>query len=345
MKQKLRIPNLVSLGSFVILILILSLVFPVSAQQKEDPEQYSFAFKWGSMGSNEGQFIAPHDVEFDSQGNVYISDRINNNIQKFTHDGKYIMQWGTKGSEDGQFMVPYSISIDSSDNLYVIDRDNNRTQKFTSNGTFLGKWKSPGGSGSNYTFNRPEDMAQDISSGSIYITDTGNNRIVKLDSDFNFVTDWGSYGNIKGKFSHPHGIGVDSSGNVYVNDLNSARIQKFDSNGKFLKQWGSKGNADGQFTLPLEHLFVDPSDNVWQVEGEKNPRIQKFDSNGAFVTSVGAGPCVIEDRVKIDRLKMSQDLECDGKLHQPEHANMDSSGNLYVVDRGNQRIEVFSPLN
>ena len=147
----------------------------------------------------------------------------------------------------------------------------------------------------------------------------------------------------EGEFSHPHGIGVDSSGNVYVNDLNTPRIQKFDSNGKFIKQWGSKGKGEGQFTLPLEHLVVDHSDYVWQVDGAENPRVQKFDSSGTFITSVGTGPCIIEDIVKINRTKMSENLPCDGKLHLPEHANIDTNNNLYVVDRGNQRIEVFSP--
>jgi DNA-binding beta-propeller fold protein YncE len=305
-------------------------------------EDYLFSFKWGSLGSGPGQFMRPHDIEFDSVGNIYISDRELNNIQKFTHDGKYLMQWGKKGSGDGEFGTPYSINIDPSDNVYEVDRDNNRIQKFSSNGTFLKKWVSVD-PGSNDTFYRPEDMAFDPSGGSIYVADTGNNRIIKFDSDFNLIKIWGSKGSGLGEFNHPHGIGVDSAGNVYVNDLKNARIEKFDKNGQFIKQWGSEGRGDGQFTLPLEHLFVDKSDHVWQVDGEDNPRIQKFDNNGNFITSVGSGPCILPDAIKSDSVKMAEDHECDGKLHLPEHANTDSSGNLYVVDRGNQRIIVFSP--
>ncbi|HKQ21582.1 MAG TPA: hypothetical protein VJS91_06055 [Nitrososphaeraceae archaeon] len=33
----------------------------------------------------------------------------------------------------------------------------------------------------------------------------------------------------------------------------------------------------------------------------------------------------------------------DGQFSKPEHVNIDSSGNVYVVDRGNQRMQVFSP--
>ena len=139
-----------------------------------------------------------------------------------------------------------------------------------------------------------------LSTGNIYLTDTYNNRIVKLDKNYNFILEWGKVGEGPGEFDHPHGIGVDSLGKVYVNDLNSPRIQKFDSEGQFIKQWGSEGTGPGEFTPPLEHLFVDQSDYVWLVDGEANPRIQKFDTEGNFVTTVGSGPCIIEEEVKKD---------------------------------------------
>lgn len=315
------------------------------AQQEDKEEEYSFAFKWGSNGTGNGQFMRPHGIDFDSKGNVYVTDRDLNNVQKFTSDGKFILKWGKNGTEEGEFIYPYSVVIDKSDNVYVVDKDNNRIQKFYSNGTFIQKWGPIHAPGSLDAFNKPEAMAIDPTSGNIFITDTFNNRIVKVDSDFNFILDWGQNGTDEGDFNHPHGIGVDSSGNVYVNELNAARIQKFDSDGNFIKQWGSEGTGNGEFTLALEHLFVDTSsDTVWQVDGEGNPRIQKFDNDGNFITSVGSGPCIIPDEVKNNEVEMAKYSECDGKLHQPEHANLDSLGNLYVVDRGNQRIEVFTPV-
>ena len=99
-------------------------------------EPYHFAFKWGSLGTGHGQFVRPHDIEFDSVGNVYVSDRDLNNIQQFAHRGEYLAQWGKTGLGDGEFRTPYSISIDPKDNIYVVDRDNNRIQKFSNNGDF-----------------------------------------------------------------------------------------------------------------------------------------------------------------------------------------------------------------
>lgn len=35
----------------------------------------------------------------------------------------------------------------------------------------------------------------------------------------------------------------------------------------------------------------------------------------------------------------------DGQLRKPEHVSIDPNGNLFVVDRGNARMQVFSPVN
>jgi len=42
-----------------------------------------FLAKWGSPGSNDGQFNFPQGVVVDSGRNVYVSDSGNNRIQKF----------------------------------------------------------------------------------------------------------------------------------------------------------------------------------------------------------------------------------------------------------------------
>jgi tripartite motif-containing protein 71 len=43
----------------------------------------NFITKWGSYGSGDGQFVDPEHLAIDSEGNVYVSDRYNNNIQVF----------------------------------------------------------------------------------------------------------------------------------------------------------------------------------------------------------------------------------------------------------------------
>lgn len=283
-------------------------------------QQYKFVEKWGSFGMGNGQFERPHDVAFDSKGYVYVSGRDNNNIQKFTHNGTFVLKWGTKGSGDGQFNIPYSIGIDPSDHIFVVDRENSRIQEFDDNGTFIKKWNGIG----NDKFKRPEDIT--FSPFGIFITDTGNDRVFKVDNNFSLITKWGSKGTGNGQFIHPHAIDVDSKGNVYVGVLMQPGVQVFDSNGTFLTRWGSAGTGAGQFSVPQEHIAIDKNDYIYIVDGASNPRVQKFFTNGTLVAIIGS--------------KGSGD----GQLMKPEHVSIDSNGNLYVVDRGNARMQVFAPV-
>ena len=112
---------------------------------------YVFFTKWGTVGSGNGQFAtySPRDVAVDSSGNVYVTDKDNNRIQKFDATGNFITKWGTPGSSNGQFDSPEGVAVDSSGNVYVADQGNNRIQKFSSTGSFITKWGSYGsGTGS-----------------------------------------------------------------------------------------------------------------------------------------------------------------------------------------------------
>ena len=65
----------------------------VDGQLSQEQFNYCYKFQWGSEGENDGQFLRPHDVAFDSEGFVYINDRERNDIQKFTPDGKFREIW------------------------------------------------------------------------------------------------------------------------------------------------------------------------------------------------------------------------------------------------------------
>ena len=307
---------------------------------------YSFHSKFGSLGSGEGQFNRPHDIVFDSKGFLYINDRELNNFQKFSPDGKFISAFGEKGKDLGQYSSPYSMAIDANDDIYVLDRGNDRIVKVDTEGKVLGalyaydgQWvtsndqikdankKSKDKNKENTQFASPEAMAID-KDGNFYVTDTGHNRIIKFDKNFKYVSQFGQVGSGPGQFDHPHGIGVDSDGNIYINTLNAAKIQKFTNDGKFIKEWGSEGTGNGQFTLPLEHLKVDPADRIFITDGEGNPRVQVFDTDGKYLTQFG--------KIGVG----------DGQMQLPEHIAFDAKdkkATVYVVDRGNHRIQTFLP--
>jgi len=277
--------------------------------------KYEFVAKWGSQGSGDGQFNEPGYLAVDGSGNIYVADKKNHRIQKFTSNGTFLTKWGSQGGGNGQFNVPLGVAVDSSGNIYVTETGNHRIQKFDSTGTFLTKW------GYYPEWFSPWGVAVD-NSGYVYVVISQYHRIEKYTSSGTFVARWGGVqGSGDGQFQDPYGIAVDGSGYVYVAECSNNRIQKFTSDGTFVTKWGSRGSQDGQFIIP-DGVAIDRAGFVY-VADFLNNRVQKFTSSGTFMTKwgvTGSG---------------------DGQFNTVEGVTVDNSGYVYVSDILNHRIQKF----
>lgn len=304
-----------------------------SSHSFQNSTKYEVVKIWGSKGTGDGQFKRPHDLDFSNDEKyLYSVDRDGNRIQVFDKNGKFLFKWGTIGNSSGQMHVPYGIDVDAAGNVWLADRANHRIQKFDSHGNFILKFGTKGsGPGQ---FDNPRHVVVDKQLKYVYVADSKNNRIQKFDINGTYVTSFGNGtpGSKLGEFNLPTTIDIDSKGDFYVTERGNERVQKIDSNGKSLLMWGSLGTGNNQF-CHIEHLAIDKFDNVYVNDPQSDPgcsmqpSIKKFDKFGYFITKIGTYG------------KES------GQLIDPEHLAVDSDGNIYVSDRGNNRIQVFKPVD
>jgi tripartite motif-containing protein 71 len=107
------------------------------------------------------------------------------------------------------------------------------------------------------------------------------------------------------------GIAVDSAGRVYVVD--AANVYVFNADGTPFEQWPYSGGVD---------LAVDNLGHVFVLSSA--PLVSRYNTNGtgrADYGSLGTG---------------------DGQFDNPKSIACDATGNFYVVDAGNSRVEEFS---
>ena len=69
--------------------------------------------EWGKEGTGPGEFNEPHCLAFDSRGRLFVGDRVNQRIQLFDQDGRYLDEWPG--------IMASGIHITEDDVVYVAD--------------------------------------------------------------------------------------------------------------------------------------------------------------------------------------------------------------------------------
>jgi DNA-binding beta-propeller fold protein YncE len=276
---------------------------------------------WGTQGAVPAGFFGPQGVAVDSANNIYVADTNNHRVQKFNPQGALIISLGRAdrqaGSANGEFNFPFRVIADSQNNFYVSDSSNGRIQKFNASGQHLLNFGSPGSAVGQ--LNAPEGIALDAA-GNLYVADTNNHRVQKFAPDGQWLNTWGSQGSGLGQFNQPEGIVVDEDGFIYVVETLNHRVQKLNSAGAAVKSWGSFGDGAGEFFYPHD-ITLDGDSNLL-VNGENS--FQKFDREGAFLGRWG--------------VRGSNPLE----FQAAEGIASDASGNIYIADTRNARIQILS---
>jgi DNA-binding beta-propeller fold protein YncE len=121
-------------------------VYVADTQQDQvlvfDADNYKLLRKIGTGGKKHtltgpGDFSLPTNVAVDKEGNVYVTDTLNNRVESFDADGHFISEFGKSGDGPGHFARPKGIAVDCDGHIWVADEVQSRVQVFDREGQLL----------------------------------------------------------------------------------------------------------------------------------------------------------------------------------------------------------------
>jgi len=121
-------------------------LYVVDTQQDQvivyDADSLKLLRRIGTGGKNHflttpGDFGAPQGVALDADGNVYVTDTLNNRVEIFDADGNFISLFGKHGDGPGTFARPKGIAVDGDGHIWVADEMQDRLQVFNKEGQLL----------------------------------------------------------------------------------------------------------------------------------------------------------------------------------------------------------------
>jgi len=166
----------------------------------------------------------------------------------------------------------------------------------------------------------------------IYVFQRKDPPVVVFDREGKYLGAWGS-----GEVTDPHGLKIVGD-TVYTTDRSDSVAKSFTLDGKVKLRLGTPGRhsdtgrienwlaerAAGPFNHPTE-MIAHPNGDIYVTDGYRNARVHRFAADGRLVTSWGAPG------------------KGEGQFHLPHSIAIDDDGKLYVADRANKRIQIFTP--
>jgi uncharacterized protein (TIGR03437 family) len=310
--------------------------------------------------------LHPNGVTVDDAGNIYIADLSKSVIRKVNAAG-VISTFAGFATEKNQFSGDggpaifasiyiasnhNGMAVDAAGNVYIADDGHHRIRKVDTSGiitTVAGNgqinFSGDGGAATGAALWRPSGVAVDAA-GNLYIADTNNVRIRKVDTHgvISTVAGSGAIGNggdgglaTKAALFYPMGVAVDGAGNIYIGDQNAYVVRKVNTagiistvagNGDFGFS-GDGGQATNAETSGPYDVAVDRAGNLYFAD-HGNHRVRKVDTSGVITTIAGGGGGG-STGIGDGGPPTSANLD-------PAGVAVDSAGNYYIADEGNNRI-------
>ncbi len=252
---------------------------------------------------------------------------------------------------------PYGLVIDNAGNLYIADPANNRVRKVDLGtgtiSTFAGNgaagYSGDNGPATSAELQLPVGVALDTG-GNLYIADEGNNVIRKVNTSGVITTVAGNntegYSGDTGLATSaslyaPSGVAVDSSGNLFIADAGNNRVRKVTAStgvittiaGTGTAAYSGDNGAAVSATLNKPSAVIEGSTGNLYILDTGNNVVRLVNTTGTITTVAGNGTAGYSG---------DDGPATSATLHTPYGLNIDSSGNLYIADSGNNVVRIVS---
>ncbi|HOJ11098.1 MAG TPA: NHL repeat-containing protein [Clostridiales bacterium] len=303
------------------------------------------------LDSNTNTLKQPEDIFIDRYDNIYIADTGNNRIVKYNSDGKLIYVYGDEDEKDKQFNNPMGLFVDDDEDIYVADTANNCIAHLSPYGEFVEQFVKPESLLLNDSFTFEPTKIYINSTGFIYILKS--HSFVTIDADNNFR---GYVGANQVEFdftkvlirlfaskeqkeriaknlpdSYTNFV-IDKNGVIYATCYTEKQNQivKLNSVGKNIFRKGSFGETIDDNNRPIKPRFIDiavDANGIINALDQISGKVYQYDQEGNLLTVFGG----------IGTWK--------GTFQMPSSISVDSHGNIYVLDRILNNVQVFEPTS
>lgn len=256
-------------------------------------------------------------------GTIAVADNLNSSIKIFNRNGDYIRSFGEYGNAFGKITGIISLAKGKDGRINVADRGNKRIHFFSKEGNFIQHF-GPG------PFFEPASSYYDASTDLIYAVNRSSHKVEVYNSKGQSIQEIGGYDDTNhdadGKLYNPLSFFVDKATNtIYVSDSGNDRISVFTTSGQFLYHMG---NVDGPTKLNTPNKIYKTVKGDIYVADVMNHRIQIFKNDGTDGGQIGSqgqnpGQFLFMSSFDID----------------------ETTGNIFIADTGNQRVQNFFDPN
>ena len=156
----------------------------------------------------------------------------------------------------------------------------------------------------------------------VYVFNRGEHPVIIFDRDGKFIKSWG-----EGMFNKAHDIYMTPDERLYLTDAGNHTVKKFTIDGELLMTLGTEDRA-GENGAPFDQptgAAISSSGEIYVSDGYGNRRMHKFSPDGELLMSWG------EEGTDI------------GQFALPHGVFVDKQDRVYVADRENHRIQIFTP--